>query len=175
MSTEINKSLLPELARQIGKVEEKKPSKDADDIVTYERRNKVVKIGNTGTDDDYIVEEVVVEVGRCNRQAYIAKDADQVGVMNILEKVRRSGDITLFNQTHQVYGDDVVDITNLPSDVEGLKASILQGQTAYEGLPKEIFGNMTYSEVAEMSQEQIVSKINEYIAGLSANKEGETK
>ena len=40
---------------------------DQEDIVTYVRKNKVKKVGNTGNEDeDYIVQEVVVEDSRLN-------------------------------------------------------------------------------------------------------------
>ena len=74
--------------------------KDPDDIVEYGIKQVVKKVGDG--EEDYVIEDKVVEVSRVNRQSYIAKDAPDVGVMNILAKVARSGDLSLLNQTGTV-------------------------------------------------------------------------
>lgn len=155
--------LYPHLARRIGKVIELKPRKDDDDIVTYERRNKVFKVGEGP--DDYVIKEVVVEVSRVNRQKFIAKDAPDVGIMNILEKVRRSGDVTLFNQTHGVYPEEVQDYVDVPQDIGEALRGVAKGASSFEVL-KAIFGDVSFDKLANMSTDDINKSFQAYLDSL---------
>lgn len=159
----------PQLARRLCPVVPTPLSKDADDIVEYVRKDKVRKVGDG--EDDFVVEEVVVESSRVNRQAYIAKDADQVGVLNILEKVRRSGDVTLLNQTGATISSELQDYTNVPSSVGEALNAVAAGANSFEGL-KAIFGDVSFSELANMSTEEIQAALNAYVASQQP-KEGE--
>lgn len=141
--------------------------KDPDDIVEYAWKQKVSKVGEG--EDDYLVEQVVQEVSRVNRQAFIAKDANDVGVLAVLEKVRRSGDVTLLNQTGAVIPDGVQDYTNVPTDIgEALKA-VQKGGSSFEGL-KAIFGDISFETLANMSAEEIHAKLGEYVAAKQEKK-----
>lgn len=152
-------------ARIIAPVVPDSGMKDPDDIVEYAWKKKVTKVGDG--DEDFIVEEVVKEVSRVNRQAFIAKDASDVGVLNILEKVSRSGDFSLLNQTGAEIPEGVQDYTNVPSSVgEALKA-IQSGSTSFEAL-KEIFGDISFETLASMSTEQLTEVFNNYVASKSA-------
>lgn len=158
----------PQLARRLCPVVPDPVSPDASDIVEYVRKDKVRKIGDG--DDDFVVEEVVVEASRVNRQAYIMKDADQVGILNILEKVRRSGDVTLFNQTHAVIPEGVQDYEDLPENLGEALNALKTGGNSFAGL-KEIFGDISFSDLASMSAEQVQAKLNDYVASHQSKKE----
>lgn len=170
----MSKAYVPyHLSRQLYSVEKTKPGKDDNDIVTYVRKQKVKKVGDG--EDDYIIEEVVVEESRVNRQSYIAKDASEVGVMNILEKVRRSGDLTLFNQTHSVIPEGLQDYTNVPSNVGEALGVLQSGSDAFAGL-KAIFPDKTFEELSGMSAEAIAQAVNDYAAAHSkVDEKGEDK
>lgn len=161
---------------------------DQEDIVTYVRKNKVKKVGNTGNEDeDYIVQEVVVEDSRVNRQAFIDKDALEVGVLNILEKVRRSGDMTLLDQTGyrcaEASGEvdslgrpmaAIQDFTNAPHSVQEVLDGMKKGAESYEAL-KSILGG-SFEDVAKMSADDITAKLTAYVQELNkanADKGGE--
>lgn len=164
--------LYPHLARRLGKPIEVISGKDDNDIVTYERRNKVLKVGEG--EDDYVIKEVVVEVSRVNRQKWIAKDAPDVGIMNILEKVRRSGDATLFNQTHAVHTGDVQDFVDVPEDIGEALRSVAKGASSFEVL-KAIFGDVSFDKLAAMSTEDINNSFQAYLNSLKPEVKEESK
>lgn len=150
----------PQLARRLCPVVPDPVSKDASDIVEYVRKDKVRKIGDG--EDDFVVEEVVVEASRVNRQAYIMKDADQVGIMNILEKVRRSGDVTLLNQTGAIIPEGVQDYTNVPSNTQEALAALEKGGNSFEAL-KAIFGDTSFEALANMSADELAAAVQNYV------------
>lgn len=162
--------------RQLAPVVPTQPIPDQEDIVTYVRKNKVKKVGNTGnTEEDYVVEEVVVEDSRVNRQAFIDKDASDVGVLNILEKVRRSGDATILNQTGSIIPEGLQDYTDVPHNVQGVLDAMQKGANSFEGL-KAIFGDTSFDALANMSADDIAAKLNAYvIANMAQQKKGEAE
>lgn len=172
LSEKVNGIIENHTARRLYPVEADPVSPNKGDIVHYVRKNKVKKVGEG--EDDFVIEEVVVESERYNRQQYIAKDADQVGVLNILEKVRRSGDVTLLNQTGAVIPEGVQDYTKAPHNVQEALNALQIGSNSFEGL-KAIFGDVSFNELANMSSEQISAKLNAYVASQQQNKEGEVK
>lgn len=147
-------------ARRLAPVVPEPGMKDPEDIVFYEWRRKVTKVGEG--EDDYLVEEVPVEVERINRQAFIMKDANQVGVLNILEKVRRSGDVTLFNQTHAEIPAGLQDYTTAPSNVQGVLDGMKKGAASFDAL-KTIFGDVSFEKLAQMNQAEIEIYLRNYI------------
>lgn len=155
-------------ARIIASVVEEPGMKDPDDIVEYAWKKKVTKVGDG--EDDYIVEEVVKEVSRVNRQAFIAKDASDVGVLNILEKVTRSGDFSLLNQTGSEISSELQDYSNVPGNVGEALNAIKSGSASFEAL-KEIFGDISFDTLASMSTEQLTEVFNNYIASHSGASE----
>lgn len=148
-------------ARRLAPVIPTPESKDANDIVEYGVRQKVKKVGEG--EYDFILEDEVYEVSRVNRQAWIAKDAEDVGVLNILEKVRRSGDMSLLNQTGSVIPEGLQDYTNVPSSIGEALQSIKTGSNSFESL-KNIFGDVTFEQLANMSEDQIAAAVQEYVA-----------
>lgn len=156
-------------SRRLFPVVEEPGMKDPDDIVEYARKQKVRKVG--AGEDDYVIEEVVEEVSRVNRQAYIAKDADQVGVLNILEKVRRSGDVTLLNQTGATIPEGLQDYTNVPSNTQEALVALEKGGNSFEAL-KAIFGDTSFEALANMSADELAAAVQSYVE-KSQPKKGE--
>lgn len=156
-----------QLARRLCPFVTSKPSKDADDIVEFGVRQKVRKVGDG--ENDYVIEDEVYEVSRVNRQAWIAKDAPDVGVLNILEKVRRSGDYSLLNQTHSIIPDGLQDYTNAPGSVSEALEAVKAGVASY-GQLKEIVGDLTFEAMANLSPEQLQEAIQNYVAAQGGQK-----
>lgn len=143
--------------------------KDDDDIVEYEVRQVVKKVGDG--EEDFVIEDKVVEVSRVNRQAWIAKDAADVGILNIIEKVRRSGDVTLFNQLHGVIPEGVQDYTNIPDNIGDAINVLKTGGDSFAAL-KAIFGDVSFETLANMTQEEL----NQYLANyMSAQQPKESE
>lgn len=162
----------PQVARRwkpwVEPIHEKKSNDD--DVIYYERRQVIRKIGEG--EEDFVIEEKPVVSLKVNRQAYISKDADDVGVLNILKKVRLSGDASLLDQTGARYTDALQDYTDIPGDVgEALKA-IQKGATSFEGM-KAILGDVTFEELANMSPEDLTKRFNDYISSVNGEKKGE--
>lgn len=160
--------------------------KDDDDyIIEY---SEVEKVKMTGTKDtDFIINKEVVESSRINRQDYINSYRDDVGILNIIEKVRLSGDMTLFNQTGRVSlpgkekdalgrpVEDVADFTNYQVDkIEALNA-YKKGRETLADLPADLKANNSFESIAKMSDEEINKYIESKVAAILAaqKKEGE--
>lgn len=158
-------------ARRIFPVVKDPGMRDPDDIVSYAWKQKVKKVGEGP--DDYIVYEEAEEVSRVNRKQYIQANASDVGVLNILEKVRRSGDVTLLNQTGASIPDEVQDYTNVPSNVGDALKAVQSGSNSFEGL-KAIFGDTSFDALASMSSEEIAAKLQAYVAS-NTEKKGEAE
>lgn len=150
-----------------------KPEKDDNDIVEYEVHQVVKKVGEG--EEDFVLEDKVVEVSRVNRQAWIAKDAADVGILNIIEKVRRSGDVTLFNQLHGVIPDGLQDYTDIPDNAGDLISGLKSGANSFEAL-KAIFGDVSFETLANMSTDEMNQYLSKYVAANNATEEkGEDK
>lgn len=174
-------------------IKEEKPTvvktdyhKDGDTyIISYDEVQKVKMTGEKDT--DFIIEKEVVETGRINRQDYIDEQGQEVGIMNILEKVRRSKDETLFDQTGRVgYPSDevdalgrpvekIVDVTDYQIDkVEGLER-YKKGVQAYNELDPDLKKKKKLSGVAKIKDEDLDSYINDIVtqrlAALTSKKE----
>ena len=167
------------------KVVETDYHKDGDKyIITYAEIDKVKMTGEKDT--DFVVLTEVKEVDRTDRQAYLDSQSNDVGILNIIEKVRLSGDITLLNQTGRVplaavekdaLGHDVepvVDITAYQVDkVEALE-SYKFGAAAFESLDPELKKKMTFEQVAKMSDAEIDAFLKaRQEALLAASKKGD--
>ena len=150
-----------------------KPGKDDNDIVDYEVHQVVKKVGEG--EEDFVLEDKVVEVSRVNRQAWIAKDAGDVGILNIIDKVRRSGDVTLFNQIHGVIPDGLQDYTGIPDNAGDLLADLKSGADSFGAL-KAIFGDISFEKLATMSIDEMNQYLAAYVkANTPAAEKGEDK
>lgn len=161
-------------------------NKDSDKyIITYGEVETVQILSDAESIDpkkvienDFIVDKIVKEVDRVNRQEYLDSQSNDVGILNIIEKVRLSGDITLLNQTGRVpmaavekdaLGHDlepVVDVTKYQVDQVDALESYKVGASAYDSLEPELKKNKSLKLVAEMSDKEI----DEFLASrIAAN------
>lgn len=146
-------------------------SKDKD-IVEYVEEKYIEKTGEADT--DYIEKVRIVEGNRVNRAKYIASFADDVGIQNILKKIRMTGDESLLNQCKGQF----LDTTGLPSSKEDAYAAVENGVKAFDDLPDELKRKMSMADfVNYFGQEQFDEFINGKVAAILAAKEkkGEDK
>lgn len=154
-------------------------------IIDYSEIEKVKITGDKDT--DFIINKEVVETSRINRQDYIDSYRDDVGILNIIEKVRLSGDITLLNQTGRTSlpgtdkdalgrpVEDVADFTNYQVDkIEALNA-YKKGRETLADLPDDLKANNSFESIAKMSDDEINNYIEKKVASILAarKKEGE--
>lgn len=156
-------------------------NKDSDKfIIEYQEIDVVKKTGEKET--DFVVEKKVIESSRINRQEYINSFKDDVGIMNILEKVRMTGDATLLDQTKrspvpsEKTGrgnlEEIVDISNIPNSFIEADAAITKGHDLFKDIPAELKGKLSFEDFVVKSPE-IYDK---YVAALkesAAKKESE--
>ena len=149
---------------------------DDKDIVEYGVVQKVKKLGEKDT--DFVIEEEVVETNRYNRQEYINSFRNDVGILNIIEKVRLSGDTTLLNQNPRVplgpsgkkdsLGRDlepVVDVIGYQVDrIDALESVKKTRQAGTNGLPSDLIKGLSFDGVAHLSD----AEIDTYFADLAA-------
>lgn len=160
---------------------------DGEYIVEYNIIQKVKKLGEKDT--DFVIINTVEETNRINRQEYINSFRQDVGILNIIEKVRLSGDVTLLNQSHRVgYGasgevdslgrdlEPVVDVIKYQVDpVEGIE--IIKQSTKIPGtLDPELTDGLSFEGLANLSDEQIDAYLaKKKDAILAARKAAEDK
>lgn len=159
-------------------------------IITYEEEEYLEKVGEKDT--DFIVKTRIVEVSRIDRQKFLDEQAQDMGILNILEKVRSSGDQTLFNQTHRVSMpgvekdalgrevEDVVDVTRYQNGTVDSLEAYKKGVEAYKNLDPSLKGKKNMESVAKMSDKDIdayiQAKVDAIIAARSTTAEkGESK
>lgn len=141
-------------------------------MLDFANVDHIVKIGEKDT--DFVIDSRVEEVGRVKRDSYIKSYENEVGILNILEKVRKTGDLSLFNQvdtpviaSHEKDSlgrpvQDVVDITRYQVDKIDALESFKKGAVSFADLPDDLKGKMTMKEIAHLSDEEILK----YIDGL---------
>lgn len=152
-------------ARRVAPVVPEPEPKDGDDIVEYAWKQKVKKVGEGP--DDYVVYEEMEEVSRVNRKAYIEANCSDIGVLAVLEKVRRSGDITLLNQTGGIIPEGLQDYTNVPDNIGDALKAVANGAQSFEGL-KAIFGDLSFNDLAQLNADQIKVYLDNYVAANKA-------
>lgn len=157
--------------------------KDSDKFIIDYQEVEHVKI--TGDKDtDFIIDKEVREFSRTPRQEYIDSFRDDVGILNIIEKVRLSGDVTLLNQTGRVSipGDEkdalgrnvenVADYTNYQVDKVDALEAYKKGIESARTLQKvEEFTGMSFAELAKLSDSEldgVLKSIQEKIAAQAA-------
>ena len=170
--------------------------KDGDKyIITYEEVESVKILSDkeiVSTKDeiekDFIVNKKVKEVDRVDRQKYLDSQAGDVGILNIIEKVRLSGDMSLLDQTHRVsmlgcekdaLGHDVepiVDVTKYQVDRVVALESYKSGAKAFNDLDPELKKKLSLEQVAKMSDAEIDAFLAARVQALTPKvKEGEDK
>lgn len=140
--------------------------KDSDKfIIDYEEVDHLVSHGEKDT--DFVVRTDVEECSRVDRQKYIDSYEVDVGILNILEKVRRSGDVSLLHQvsspdipSHEKDSlgrpvQDIVDITKYQVEKMDALNSFKQGAKSFDEIPSELKGKMSFKDFANMSDQDI--------------------
>ena len=130
------------------------------------------KVNKLSKDDDSVfdvVEEIEI-TDIVDRQDYINQYQDEVGILNILKKVARTGDMSLLNQCKTGQG---VDLTDMPEDFLQAKALYDEALAAYDQLPDKIKAGMTAEEFVNVTAEKLGGNIKDYVASLN-NKESDS-
>lgn len=134
-------------------------------ILEYAEVDHLVSHG--AKDTDFTLRTEVEECSRVDRQKYIDSYEVDVGILNILEKVRRTGDVSLLHQvsspdipSHEKDSlgrpvQDIVDITKYQVDKIDALNSFKVGAKSFEDLPDDLKKKMSMKEVANMSDEDI--------------------
>lgn len=124
------------------------------DIVSY---NVVQKVKKTGEgDEDFIILMKSVEVSRINRQEFLNEQAKDHSIYSIIDKVIKTGDISLLHQGQEgVYGDgslimqDRADIVNVSAQVR---------EQAMKNIPSELIGNLSLEEFVKTITDEAIKK-----------------
>lgn len=126
--------------------------KPVKDIVEYKAVDKVTSFKN---EDEFVVEKVIVEDRRYNRQDFINSFRDDVGIENVLKKVQLTGDATLLNQRPRQNlpvdetGKEIVqDFTPIDS-VDGLASVGDKARMIWKNLPAALKAGRTYEEFVQ--------------------------
>lgn len=128
------------------------------------------KVNSLSKDDDSVFDviETIEITDVVDRQDYINQYRDEVGILNILKKVARTGDMGLLNQCKTGQG---VDLSNMPEDFLQAKEMYEQALAAYEQLPESIRGNMTAEEFVGITAEKLDGNIKAYVDSLNKKEE----
>lgn len=134
----------------------------------------VVKLGkkvNQLSDDvyDFDVVDIVEITDVVKRQDYIAQYADDVGILNILKKVAKTGDTGLLNQCQPATG---VDLTNMPDNWLDAAALKEKAMASYNKLPEELRKDISVEDFMALSMDAVGEKIDAYVASLNKDKGG---
>lgn len=159
------------------------------DIVEYAEVEKVKMVGKKDT--DFIIVTEVVEISRTPRRELINSYRDDVGILNILQKMALSGDQSLLNQTKRIgYGasgevdslgrdlEPVVDVTAYQVDrVDALETIKTTKASAKVGLPEELTDGLGFDGLAQLSDDKINAYLEnvkkQILAAKEAAKEGD--
>lgn len=101
-----------------------------------------------------VVRYVPVKVQDVDIQKYIDSFSDEVGIQNILKKVALTGDKSYLNQTGreplvESGQEPVQDYTNVPISKTDAFNAVAAGVHAYDSLPAELKGKMSFAQFAE--------------------------
>lgn len=85
-------------------------------------------------------------------QSLIDKDADQVGVVNIIRRIAQTGDLSLLQQGNPIDGD----LTELPQSIAEVQAKALSAELLYAQLPEDMKKGLTMEQfVSRMDDDSI--------------------
>lgn len=125
----------------------------------YEK--EIVKKTGDG-EDDFLVEKKLVVYRTYDRDKYIQDQSDDVGILNILKKVALSGaDLTENNPYMAKPG--YVDMTEFPQDLQGAQDLVSNAKKAWEKIPVEVKGSMSYEDFIKSDAAQ---KLYDYYSKL---------
>ena len=137
-------------------------------------------LDNDGVKQDIIIYEPVLKT-TYKIADYVNSFANDVGIQNILEKIRLSGDKSYLNQTGRVGEkpdgglEDIKDYTDVPGSKTEAFNAVVEGVNAYDKLPADVKEKMSFAQFAEsFGQEQLnayVEKMKAAYAAQNAPKE----
>lgn len=141
------------------------------DLVETKIVSEAIVKGDGSDKTNYVIKRSQIEASRISRQDYIDSFADEVGVINVLRKVAKTGDTSLVNQIGEVpVGNQ--DLTNMPTTPGGayLYAKSLEDQ--YHNLTPELKGNMTLEEFMNKATNQYIdSYIEKKLESMNKTKD----
>ena len=149
-------------------------------IIEYGEVDHLVKHGEKDT--DFTIRTDVEVTSKVKRDDYIKSFSGDVGILNIIEKVRRTGDVSLFHQVdspvmpmsdRDALGrpiQDVLDIT--PYQVDRMEAlnSFKKGAISFKELPDDLKGKLSMDQVARLKDDEIDDYLKHYADQIKALK-----
>ena len=147
-----------------GKVED-------DLIYEYEVKPRLIRTGKN--EFDFITKDTVVLVRKYNRSDAINEHSDEVGILNIINKVRATGDSSLLNQRVPQFENKTIE------DLEDKLNASISAKENFANLDPELTGGKSFNDFTEkpMTQEQfdayIDKKVQEKLAQTQVNNDNE--
>ena len=127
-----------------------------------------------------VIEYEPVKVKDVPIDEYIASFESDVGIQNILRKVAMTGDRSYLNQTAREAmcpdggKEPIQDYTNVPSSKAEAFAIVQAGVAAYDSLPEDIKGKMSFTQFAAgFSNDDFNSYVKKIIEANKPKNEGE--
>lgn len=124
-----------------------KPLVQAEPETDYIARKIVKKAKITGYEDEaktqpigVMIPTVVIE--RTPIKELVNSHKDEVGVVNIIKRIAKTGDMSLLEQNKPIYGD----LSKLPQSDAEIKAKALELENIYKSLPADMTKGLTISE-----------------------------
>lgn len=111
---------------------------------------------------------------KTNIKDLVMKHADEVGVVNIIRRIARTGDMSLLNQNNPIDGD----LTSLPKSIAEVQATALRAELLYSQLPESMRKEMSLDEFCKtMTDDKIKDYYQKAFEEYKASqaKEGEEK
>lgn len=143
------------------------------DIIKYDYV-KEVELKDPKKPSEFIIYKKKVESSRVNRQDFIQSFADDVGILNILQKVAKTGDVSLLNQVE--IGKTDVDLSKMPSSIGAAHLMAKNSDKIYSKVPKDLKVNKTKEDFVNSVDNDFINKyleekINKIIESKSKKKE----
>lgn len=98
-----------------------------------------------------MVPTVVIE--KTNIKDLIQKHADEVGVVNIIRRIARTGDLSLLNQNNPIDGD----LTALPQSIAEVQATALRAELLYSSLPESMKKDMSLEQFMKVMDDDRIT------------------
>lgn len=143
--------------------------------------DSVKKIGEG--DEDFVIDKKCKVITSVNRKDYINSFRDDVGILNIMKKVSTTGDISLLKQRNlpnmpvdEAGKQDVIDISDMPVDVQEAVAFVKAAKENYSKLDPTIKNNASFGDIGNSVNNADIQKyidqvVAQKIAAATAKKE----
>ena len=140
------------------------------DFATGVEIEKCIKTGE-GEEDFVIVTELRIDK-KVNHQDYLNQFADDVGILNVLKRVIKTGDASLFNERNETQAG-YMDLTNMPGDIIAASEMINKANAAYEQLPDDLKKKLSKEDLIKINNLELYNNIVAYVDNLNKVKEKE--